>query len=72
MKVFLTFQICKGLPNVFGKALCGNDFYFKLDDYGINLKTGFDKKDVILLDADDSRFNISNGTDALNFNKSNC
>jgi hypothetical protein len=41
-----------------GKTLCGNDFYFRLEDYGFTVKTK-KEDEVIMLSANDTRFNLT-------------
>jgi hypothetical protein len=47
-----------GITNVLGKTLCGNDFYFRLEDFGFTLKTK-QEEEVIILNANDTRFNLT-------------
>lgn len=58
-----------GLPTIMGKALCGNDFDFRLEDYGFSLKTDQSKPLVIQVDSHDSRFNLSSENEPIKFDK---
>ena len=51
-----------------GKALCGNGFYFALEDYGFSAKSGSHDAEFIQLDENDTRFNISKN-ETSSFNK---
>ncbi len=45
-----------GVANVLGKTLCGNDFFFRLEDFGFRVKP---PEKTVILDTNNTMYNLT-------------